>query len=96
MKRYPKLVQCDSRGQIVIPKEMRQDLGVEEGTGFWMYSITDEGILLKKVDAPELSSHEKLLSEVREKSAKIKVSRKNVDESEKKYKKTKKGRLELV
>lgn len=75
---------------------MRQDLGVEEGTGFWMYSITDEGILLKKVDAPELSSHEKLLSEVREKSAKIKVSRKNVDESEKKYKKTKKGRLELV
>ncbi|MFT4310038.1 MAG: AbrB/MazE/SpoVT family DNA-binding domain-containing protein, partial [Candidatus Woesearchaeota archaeon] len=54
MKKYPKIVQCDKRGQIVIPKEIRQDLGIDEGCGFWVFSITDEGILLKKMDAPQL------------------------------------------
>ena len=96
MKRYPKLVQCDARGQIVIPKEIRQDLGVEEGTGFWMYSVTDEGILLKKVSAPELSEHLKMLDELKEKSGKTGISKKSLESSEKKYKKTKKGNLELV
>ncbi|MFW6449664.1 MAG: AbrB/MazE/SpoVT family DNA-binding domain-containing protein, partial [Nanoarchaeota archaeon] len=31
MKKYPKVVQCDSRGQIVIPKNVRQKLDIGEG-----------------------------------------------------------------
>ena len=96
MKRYPKLVQCDKRGQIVIPKEIRQDLGIDEGTGFWMYTVTDEGVLLKKISAPELADHPELLKELKEKSSKIKLSKKAVDDSEKKYKKTKKGNLDII
>ncbi|MBN2142358.1 AbrB/MazE/SpoVT family DNA-binding domain-containing protein [Candidatus Woesearchaeota archaeon] len=96
MKRYPKLVQCDGRGQIVIPKEIRRDLGIDEGSGFWMYSILEEGILLKKLDAPELAQESKLLGEIKEKSVKIKVSKKNVEKSEKEYKKTRKGGLDIV
>ena len=96
MKRYPKLVQVDKRGQIVIPKEIRQDLGIDEGTGFWMYSITDEGILLKKVDAPDLESNKVVLDELKDKAGKVGVSRKNIDSSEKRYKKTKKGKLDII
>ena len=50
MKKYPTLVQCDKRGQIVIPKNIRLDLGINGNKGFVVYSVTGEGILLKIVD----------------------------------------------
>ena len=96
MKKYPKLVQCDARGQIVIPKEMRLDLGIEEGTGFFMYSITNEGILLKKVDAPELNEEDQLIKTIKEKSEKINLKKENIDKTISEYKKTSKGGLDLV
>ena len=71
MKKYPKIVQCDGRGQIVIPKDMRSDLKIDEGTGFWLYSVTDEGILLKIVQPKELSDHQHILDELESKSSKI-------------------------
>ena len=43
-----KIVQVDKRGQIVIPKDIRLELGISSKTNFWVYSVTDEGILLKK------------------------------------------------
>ena len=96
MKRYPKIVQCDSRGQIVIPKDIRRDLNVDEGTGFWMYSITNEGILLKKIDYPELDKNQEILNELEEKSDKLKIKKSNINSSVKKYKKTKEGNLEVI
>ena len=48
----PKVVQCDKRGQIVIPKSIRKNLQLEEGAAFWMYE-TEDGIFLKKIkEAP--------------------------------------------
>lgn len=44
----PKIVQVDKRGQIVIPKEVRNELTITSKTNLWVYSITNEGILLKK------------------------------------------------
>jgi AbrB family looped-hinge helix DNA binding protein len=44
----PKIVQVDKRGQIVIPKDVRNQLNINNKTNLWVYSITDEGILLKK------------------------------------------------
>ena len=44
----PKIVQVDKRGQIVIPKEVRSELNITNKTNLWVYSITDEVILLKK------------------------------------------------
>ena len=95
MKKYPKLVQCDAGGQIVIPKEIRQDLGIEEGDGFWMYSISDEGILLKKINSPSLEN-DRVLSEIEEKSGKLNVAKKNLAKTKDRYRKTKKGKLELI
>jgi AbrB family looped-hinge helix DNA binding protein len=50
-KKYAKIVQSDSRGQIVIPKSIRKELELEEGSAFWVYK-TEDGIYLKKVEAP--------------------------------------------
>lgn len=47
MDQYPILVQCDKRGQIVIPKNIREELGITKQTEFFAYSITDKGLLLK-------------------------------------------------
>ncbi len=96
MRKYPKVVQCDKRGQIVIPKDIRQELGIDEGSAFWMYSITKEGILLKLVPDEKLSQDSKIIKEIKEKSDKIDVSQKNVEKSVEKYNKRKKGRLEEI
>ena len=96
MKKYPKIVQCDSRGQIVIPKDIRRDLHVDEGTGFWMYSITNEGILLKKIDVLPLDENKEILNEIQIKSSKLKIKKSNISSSTKKYKKTKDGNLEVI
>jgi AbrB family looped-hinge helix DNA binding protein len=98
MKKYPKVIQADNRGQIVIPKDIRRELGIEEGTGFWVYSVTDEGILLKKIDAPDLDSQENgdILSEIDEKAEKLGVEKENMDKSKRRYKRTTKGNLEVL
>ncbi len=98
MKKYPKIIQTDNRGQIVIPKDIRRELGIEEGTGFWVYSVTDEGILLKKIDAPDLDSQEnnEILSEVEEKSEKVNMQKENINKAKRRYKSTTKGNLEVL
>jgi len=96
MKKYPRIVQCDERGQLVIPKDVRTDLNVDEGTGFWVYTIADEGILLKKVEAKPLSEHKAILDEIEEKADKLKLKKSSVQKAVKRYEKTKEGGLELV
>ncbi len=96
MKKYPKIVQCDKRGQIVIPKDIRRDLKIDEGTGFWMYSVTNEGILLKKIDILPLDENKDMLDEIKSKSDKLKIKKSNISNSVKKYKKTKDGNLEVI
>ena len=96
MKKYPKLVQVDKRGQIVIPKDIRADLKIDEATGFWVYSIGEEGILLKKVETPEFSSHKRIVQELEEKAEKIGVKKSSIARAKKTYKKTREGNLEVV
>ncbi len=94
MKKYPKVVQCDKRGQIVIPKDIRQELELDEGSAFWMYSITDEGILLKKVPEHELSEHSVILNKVKEKSDKLGIDPEKISKTVESYRRRPSGRLE--
>jgi AbrB family looped-hinge helix DNA binding protein len=96
MKKYPKIVQADKRGQIVIPKDIRSELKIDEGTGFWMYSVTDEGILLKKIDTPSIDENESMISTLNEKSEKLDIAPENLKKTLNRYKKTKEGNLELI
>lgn len=88
MKKYAKIVQADSRGQIVIPKDIRRELGMGEGAGFYLYVIENEGILLKLIPDKELSENEHLVREIELQGEKISVSKKNVDKSIDNYKKS--------
>lgn len=93
MKRFPKILQADSRGQIVIPKEIRQELGIDETTGFYAYLISEEGIFLKKIPSKELHEHPEIAT-LKEKADKLHVDRKHVERSEAEYKQDKKGGFE--
>lgn len=86
MKKYPKIVQCDTRGQIVIPKEVRQSLGIDEGTGFFMFTIKEEGILLKKINDIILEEEPSIV-ELKEKSDIIGIKKNNLTSTFESYKK---------
>ena len=55
MSKGSKIVQIDSRGQIVIPKELRDKLKISEGTGFFIYELSSDSVLLKKIPEPSIS-----------------------------------------
>ena len=95
MKRYPKVIQCDNRGQLVIPKDIRAELGIDESTGFWMHSITNEGILLKKIDAPNLNN-EVIIEEISSKAEKLGLKKENLKKTLKDYQKDMEGNLEVI
>lgn len=87
MKKYPKVVQCDSRGQIVIPKDVRRSLEIGEGSAFYMYTVTDEGILLKKLPEGYLDSEDKVLNELEEKSEKVDIDKTKLQQTKEEYQK---------
>jgi AbrB family looped-hinge helix DNA binding protein len=95
MKKYPKLVQCDKRGQIVIPKDVRDELDLEIGAGFFVYTIGDEGILLKKVPVEPLQG-QKVIEEIKNKAGKIGLNKKKLEKAESEYKVITRGKLKEV
>jgi len=50
----PKIVQSDVRGQIVIPKKIREKLNVLDSSAFWIYINDKNEIVLKKIQEPKI------------------------------------------
>ncbi|MGV8087317.1 MAG: AbrB/MazE/SpoVT family DNA-binding domain-containing protein [Candidatus Woesearchaeota archaeon] len=96
MRRFAKIIQSDKRGQIVIPKDVRRDLNIDEGTGFYLYLIENEGILLKTIPAKELSEQSHLVKEIEINADKINVKKQNIAKSIDNYKKKSKGNFENI
>jgi AbrB family looped-hinge helix DNA binding protein len=96
MKRFAKIIQCDARGQIVIPKDVRRELNIDEGTGFYLYTIEDEGILLKIIPNKELSEQEHLVEEIEINADKIDVKKQNLEKSKENYRKKGSGNFENI
>ena len=48
-----KVVQSDKKGQIVIPKQIRKLLNLEEGSAFWIYA-SNENIILEPIKKPKI------------------------------------------
>lgn len=96
MKKYPKTISSDYKGQLVIPKEARKELSIEEGTAFWIFVIENEGILLKKISGERLSEHDLMVIEFKENAEKIAISKSNIEKSVEKYRKKKKMALEEI
>jgi len=96
MKKYAKIIQCDKRGQIVIPKDVRHELNIDEGSGFYLYVVENEGILLKTIPAKELSDQSHIVKEIEVNADKIDVKKTNIDKSVENYKRKSKGNFENV
>jgi len=96
MRRFAKIIQSDKRGQIVIPKDVRRELNIDEGTGFYLYTVENEGILLKIIPSKDLSDHSHIIREIEVNADKINVKKQNIDKSVDNYKKRSKGNFENI
>ena len=96
MKRFAKIIQSDARGQIVIPKDVRRELNIDEGTGFYLYVIENEGILLKTIPIKGLEEQSHIVREVEINADKINLQKVNINKSVDNYKKRSKNNLDNV
>jgi AbrB family looped-hinge helix DNA binding protein len=96
MRKFAKIIQSDKRGQIVIPKDVRRELNIDEGTGFYLYVIENEGILLKTIPNKDLAEHSHIVKEIEVNADKINIKKQNVDQSVENYKKKSKGNFENI
>jgi AbrB family looped-hinge helix DNA binding protein len=96
MRKFAKIIQSDKRGQIVIPKDVRRELSIDDGAGFYLYVIENEGILLKVIPSKDLAEHGHIVREIEVNADKINVKKQNVDKSVENYKKKPKGNFENI
>jgi len=62
----PELTRISSKGQLVIPKDIRTDMHIREGSVFAVSSPKPGMIILKKIDNPILRGDLAILNEVEE------------------------------
>jgi AbrB family looped-hinge helix DNA binding protein len=96
MKKFAKIIQSDMRGQIVIPKDVRRELNIDDGTGFYLYVIENEGILLKTIPIKELGDQSHIVREVEINADKIDVKKTNISKSIDNYKRKSKDNFENI
>jgi antitoxin PrlF len=72
------VTKVSSRGQVVIPWEIRQSLGIKEGTGLLIFKIGDS-IILKSPEVTPASEIASNLQAIRRKIKRLKITRKDVE-----------------
>lgn len=75
-----------SRGQIVIPQELRKKLRIVIGEKFVVMG-KDDTIILKKIEVPSFKGFEKLLKETRKFAKEKNIKESDVDETIKRRRK---------
>lgn len=72
-----KVTSVSSKGQVVIPSDIREKLGISSGMNLLV--LTDgSNLLLKPISAPKLQSFEQLIRDSREFASKKKLTKKTV------------------
>jgi len=66
-----------SRGQVVIPEEVRERLGLEEGAEFVVVGDSDT-VILKRIQPPSLSEFSALLGRARKAAKKAGLRRRDL------------------
>ncbi len=71
------ITRLSSKGQIVLPKALRETLGLKSGEIFAMFG-EDDTIVLKKIELPSEKEFEKLLKWGQKYAKRFKISEKDV------------------
>ena len=71
------ITRLSSKGQIVIPKDLRKLLGLKEGALFAMYGEGDT-LVLKKLDVPSEDEFEEILRKASKIAKKKKITKKDI------------------
>ena len=72
------LVKMSSKGQLVVPQSIREELGLEPGDRFAAVPVK-EGILFKRLDVTaRLAEFEAFAEEIREQFKKNKITKKDI------------------
>ena len=75
------IVKMSTKGQLVVPQEIRDNESFKSGDRFIPFQVKD-GVLFKKVEIPDVKAEFKKLSkEIEAQFKKQKVSRKDVSEA---------------
>ena len=70
----PSTTKMSSKGQVVIPEEIREQLGLTAGTQFVVVGDRDV-VILKTLMAPSMSEFDSLIGEARRQAKTAKMSR---------------------
>jgi len=80
------ITSMSSRGQVVIPQDVREQLGLREGEKFIV--LGDDGtILLKKIEMPSFKDFDKLLKKTQEFVKRKGITKADVEEAIKRARK---------
>lgn len=74
------VTRTSAKGQVVIPQEIREDLGLEKGTLLLTYAAGDR-VILKKLSKPEPGVFETLSEPIRMKLKEMEIEREDVKEA---------------
>ncbi|MBS3097267.1 AbrB/MazE/SpoVT family DNA-binding domain-containing protein [Candidatus Woesearchaeota archaeon] len=81
-----------SKGQVVIPLDIREEKGIKEGERFLVYDI-DDSIVLKRIrnleKAKDIEEFEKVFAKTWKIAEERKITKKDVEEEIKAYRKEK-------
>ena len=66
-----------SKGQVVIPEEIRQKLGLREGDQFVVIAENDV-VILKTLTPPSMKEFDSLIAHARQKARKTKLTKKSL------------------
>ena len=73
----PSTTKMSSKGQVVIPEEIRERLGLQPGTQFVVVGDRDV-VILKALAPPSMSEFDSLIGEARRQAKKAKMTRTDI------------------
>ena len=76
-----------SKGQVVIPEELRIKLGLEPGTQFVVVSDNKDTLVLKVIEQPSMGEFDVLIKQARKNAKKAGLTKQDVKEAIKKARK---------
>ncbi|HIH14043.1 MAG TPA: AbrB/MazE/SpoVT family DNA-binding domain-containing protein [Nanoarchaeota archaeon] len=86
------VTRATARGQVVIPQDVRKEMGIEEGTQFLVYT-EDDAIVLKPILTTDktkaLKEFEKVLAPLRRKFKSASLAEKDIEEEIQAYRREK-------